>query len=73
MVVGFCSVVVWMTPTRSSGRIIGYDVMFVDSQSGSVLTVSKGVRELFHTIEGTAGLVTTDNTFVQVSVKATSN
>ncbi len=66
MVVGFCTVVVWTAPTRSYGRIIGYDVMFVDTQSGSVLMVSKGARELFYAIEGTAGLVTTDNTFVQV-------
>ena len=65
LVIGFCTNVVWTTPTRSYGRITGYDVRFAPQGSGSDLVVSKGRRELFHAIEDTR-LVSTDNIMVQV-------
>ncbi|XP_064402820.1 sushi, von Willebrand factor type A, EGF and pentraxin domain-containing protein 1-like isoform X2 [Halichondria panicea] len=65
LVIGFCIVVVWTTPTRSYGKITGYDVRFIPQGSGSDLVVSKGRRELFHAV-GDTGIVT-DNVMVQVS------
>ncbi len=64
LVIGFCIVVVWTTPTRSYGKITGYDVRFIPQGSGSDLVVSKGRRELFHAV-GDTGIVT-DNVMVQV-------
>ncbi len=71
LVIGFCTVVVWTMPTRSYGRITGYDARFV-SGSGSDLMVSKGRRELFHAV-GDTELVTTDNVMVQVYKLKTLN
>ncbi len=65
LVIGFCIVVVWTMPTRSYGKITGYDVRFIPQGSGSDLVVSKGRREFFHAV-GDTGLVTTDNVMVQV-------
>ncbi len=64
LVIGFCSVVVWTTPTRSYGRITGYDVRFIPQGSGSDLVVSKGRRELFYAV-GDTELASTDNVMVQ--------
>ncbi len=66
LVIGFCSVVVWTTPTRSYGRITGYDIKFIPQGSGSDLMVSKGRRELFHAIGDDTRLISTDNFMVQV-------
>ena len=66
VVIGFCSVVVWTTPTRSYGRITGYDVRFIPQTSGSDMMVSKGRKELFHAV---GGLVSTDNVMVQVKLQ----
>ncbi len=66
LVIGFCSVVVWTTPTRSYGRITGYDIKFIPQGSGSDLMVSKGRRELFHAIGDDTRLISTENFMVQV-------
>ena len=63
--IGFCSVVVWTTPTRSYGRITGYDVRFVSPGSDNEMVVSKGSRELFHAIGDE--LSSMDNVMVQVN------
>ena len=42
--------VVWTSPERTYGRVIGYDVKFVPLDANNV-TISKGPRELFHVIK----------------------
>ena len=50
LVLGQCTIVVWTAPTRTYGRIIGYDVNFVLLGSDEDVTITKGSRELFHVI-----------------------
>ena len=69
LVIGFCSVVVWTTPTRSYGRITGYDVRFVSPGSDETV-VSKGSRELFHVIRDE--MTNTSNVTVQVKLSVAS-
>ena len=69
LVIGFCSVVVWTTPTRSYGRITGYDVRFV-SPGSDERVVSKGSRELFHIIRDE--MTNTSNVTIQVKLSALS-
>ena len=52
LVLGLCTNVVWTAPTRTYGRIIGYDMNFVlpGSQTDEDVIISKERRELFHVI-----------------------
>ena len=50
LVLGLCTNVVWTAPTRTYGRIIGYDMNFVLPGSDEDVLISKGSRELFHVI-----------------------
>ena len=66
LVLGLCSVVVWTGPNRAYGRVIGYDVNFVPPGSSNV-TVSKGIREMFHIIgENEVPMAIRGSTEVQV-------
>ena len=62
LVIGFYFVVVWTTPTRSYGRITGYDIRFVSPESDMI--ISKGIRERFHATGDE--LTTTHNVTIQV-------
>ncbi len=66
LVIGFCTVVVWIEPTRSYRRITGYDVRFIPQGFGSDLVVSKGRIELFLVVGDDTRLISTDNVMVQV-------
>ena len=48
-VISFCTVIVWQTPFRAYGTIVGYDVMFVDGEDS--IMVTKDRDELFHTVQ----------------------
>ena len=51
-VTSFCTVIVWQAPRRAYGIISGYDVMFVDPESGEGGTViTKERDQLFHKVE----------------------
>ena len=51
LVRGLCTVVVWTAPTRTYGRVIGYNINFVVPPGSNNVTISKGCREMFHVIE----------------------
>ena len=62
----FCTVVVWQAPFRAYGAIVGYDVMFVDSEAS--ITIMKDRDELFHGVQP-GNLPNRDgNVVVQVSM-----
>ena len=48
-VISFCTVIVWQTPIRAYGTIVGYNVMFVDGEDS--IMVTKERDELFHTVQ----------------------
>ena len=48
-VISFCAVIVWQTPFRAYGPIVGYDVMFVDGEDS--IMVTKDRDEFFHTMQ----------------------
>ena len=66
LVLGQCTIVVWTAPTRTYGRIIGYDVNFVLLGSEEDVMISKGSRELFHVIGDEIASSNELSTLVQV-------
>ena len=66
LVLGQCTNIVWTAPTRTYGRIIGYDVNFVLPGSEEDVMISKGSRELFHVIGDEIAPSNEMSTLVQV-------
>ena len=49
-VTSFCSVIVWMAPTRAYGVITGYEVSFSLAGGDNSVIVSKNRDEFFHVV-----------------------
>ena len=49
-VTSFCSVIVWMAPTRAYGVITGYEVSFSLAGGDNSVIVSKNSDKLFHVV-----------------------